>query len=87
MQLFIRYLSLSFLLPLWTGISGSRLTGLTGEMLEEWLSCSCSKRAYWIQYYLPAIVADPDTGFGAFLTPGSGIRILDGKKIQRQDPV
>ena len=34
-------LSLSFL-PVWTGISGSRLTGFTGEM-ADWLSCSWTK--------------------------------------------
>jgi hypothetical protein len=35
-------------------------------------------------YSPTASVADPDLGSGAFLTPGSGIRIRDGK-IQIQD--
>jgi hypothetical protein len=30
--------------------------------------------------HLSGSVADPDPGFGAFLTPGSRIRIRDGKK-------
>ncbi len=83
------YLSLSFLLPLWTGISGSRLTGLTGEMLEEWLSCSCSKRSILKSRSTAAhtilSVSDPDPGTDAFwpadLGSGSGM-----EKIQSQDP-
>ncbi len=31
--------------------------------------------------YLPGSVADPDPGSGAFLTPGSRIRIRDGKNL------
>jgi hypothetical protein len=33
---------------------------------------------------VPVSVAVADPGYGAFFTPGSGIR--DGKKIQIQDP-
>ncbi len=43
-----------------------------GDKTRVW-DTEGSQSVYYVSYSFFASVADPDPGFGAFLTPGSGI--------------